>query len=266
MGGCFSSDEPEFILEDPKDGEKTHVTYKEAGVFTSSWNVLNDEGHKWLKIKNEGKWTDPFQKFELENFVRDGEGKGEVLAAVFIEKTNKVVKHEVEYEPDSDDEDIWGQIFGGAEDDEGGDVKSKMKWTISRSGYVKSKGKKIFDIQVKIKGKTKYKIDVETDDRKLETDIKGVYYRINGELGNLNLVYDNDGWQDSAHSRSWEAPGDFRLNQRTLIVEQNSRIPASVSIILGWALFQFFCPSNYVTEIEEEAKKLAEERLERVDN
>lgn len=155
MGCCDSkSSVPEVIIPDPEPGEHCKVLFKKNGMLSRDQNVFKDcdKSQKWLMMDKEGSfWKNP--TYVLENFVRDGEGKGQVLCAAKLEVTEaRTYGRELHEDSDSSSDD--------STDDQGTvDITViKMKWAqkIKVKFYSdRDRNEKIAEIKVKAKGKAK---------------------------------------------------------------------------------------------------------------
>lgn len=101
--GCCGTIAPDVIIPDPENGQTHNVMFEKTGVFADDQYVYQDgdKEKKWLFMdKKGGLFSNPI--YILENFVRDENGKGEVLCAARVyckefDRYKKGTKH------DSDD-------------------------------------------------------------------------------------------------------------------------------------------------------------------
>jgi len=122
MGGCCSGDigAPDVILGDPDNNQTNFYLVKRAGMMSSHFNVFNQEGQKWMMIRDESKIFDSHVTLTLENFVRGDDDLGEALATLTVDTLDVDYKSKVEN--DDDDEYFYGlfDLFSddGSDDEE----------------------------------------------------------------------------------------------------------------------------------------------------
>lgn len=220
MGCLFSSDVPENIIDDPKEGDICNVLFKKTGMFASDQFIYQDgdKEKKWLKMdKQGGLFSNP--KYILENFVRkEGESFGECLVSAKLDvKECRTYGHETHEDSDSSGSD---SLSDGVLDEKV--EKTKMKWAqkIKVVFYDdREMTNKIGEIKVKAKGKAKKTttttVHAEEDgterhetNHKIEKKCKKVKYvieELKGEDEMPKIKVDGKP-NHSAYKLSWESP------------------------------------------------------------
>jgi len=272
MGSCFSDTSvPDAILGDPDNNQSNFFLVKPAGMFSSHFNVFNQEGQKWMMIRDESKWSDTHATLTLENFVRDDDDHGETLATLTVDTLDLDFKAKVENDDDDEDFlDLVNDLFSDDGSDDEQELECKTKFKCLREGKIRANGLEM-KVVVRIKGKTNLTYSFSEDQGLLPepTEVthkpKKVDYKLEANGNPIHLEYENGKWSQEK-KREWKAPSLFTVTSSEpgeceITTEAGASVPPASLLLLAYAIVAFFNPKKYEPMLVDKAKEFGKEEM-----
>lgn len=264
--GCFGSSPvaPEEIIPNPEGDNPCSFVVKKAGVASSHYNVYNDQKQKWLYVRNDSSWFSSKSEFQIENWNRGEDGKGETLVRVEIEGKDADINRDVDWEGDSDDSDFsLDDLFDFDNDDE---LKVKLKWKFSRRArFLDSDNKEYASLKFKAKGKSKAELTIERDDEgnktsermESKTKVKKAFYTLEWGGEQVEVEVEGGHWQD--YDRKWSCPMfdaqyDAKWGTDEVKIDTKGKCPGHDALGVGFALAYFLHPAQFVNDMDSKAR------------